>query len=515
MQAKTISTETYEVRHHVVDGSLRILLAEALILPTGLVTAAFLTRHLGPTGYGLFTLASVVVLWIEWCVTSIFSRSTVKLIGDADDWRPWGATIVRFHLFAGLVAALLLWCLSSRLAAFMNEPELGSCLRLFAFDIPLFSLATAHRDILVGTGRYRQRAQVSAARWLIRLAFMLLLVGLGLSVKGAIWASIGASVFDLAIARFYSRPPLFGSFALPLRQLWQYALPLFLSGLTLRLFEKLDLLTLKALGATAALAGIYGAAQNLTIVPGLVGLALAPVLLCALTHTLRAGEFPIAQALGRDAVRSVVCLLPFAAMVAGAAPAITTLILGSAFAPAAPLLALLIFASWARLLLAVTTAILISADKPGSVLALSAPLVPLAMVAQLMVIPRVGAWGAAMVTTVFSVLLVGASLIAVYRTWRIAPSLVTLGKTSVISGFAYVAAAAWPATGTMLLIKLGATTLLIFAAFCIVGELGTAEVALIRGALRSQIPGSAEVCLPGFAPAREQSTKGSHVTAGN
>jgi O-antigen/teichoic acid export membrane protein len=179
------------------------------------------------------------------------------------------------------------------------------------------------------------------------------------------------------------------------------------------------------------------------------------------------------------------------------------------------LLALLIFASWARLLLAVTTAILISADKPGSVLALSAPLVPLAMVAQLMVIPRVGAWGAAMVTTVFSVLLVGASLIAVYRTWRIAPSLVTLGKTSVISGFAYVAAAAWPATGTMLLIKLGATTLLIFAAFCIVGELGTAEVALIRGALRSQIPGSAEVCLPGFAPAREQSTKGSHVTAGN
>jgi O-antigen/teichoic acid export membrane protein len=491
VQAKTISTETYEVRRHVVDGSLRILLAEALILPTGLVTAAFLTRHLGPTGYGLFTLASVVVLWIEWCVTSIFSRSTVKLIGDADDWRPWGATIVRFHLFAGLVAALLLWCLSSRLAAFMNEPELGSCLRLFAFDIPLFSLATAHRDILVGTGRYRQRAQVSAARWLIRLAFMLLLVGLGLSVKGAIWASISASVFDLAVARFYSRPPLFGSFALPLRQLWQYALPLFLSGLTLRLFEKLDLLTLKALGATAALAGIYGAAQNLTIVPGLVGLALAPVLLCALTRTLRAGEFPIAQALGRDAVRSVVCLLPFAAMVAGAAPAITTLILGS------------------------STAILISADKPGSVLALSAPLVPLAMVAQLMVIPRVGAWGAAMVTTVFSVLLVGASLIAVYRTWRIAPSLVTLGKTSVISGFAYVAAAAWPATGTMLLIKLGATTLLIFAAFCIVGELGTAEVALIRGALRSQIPGSAEVCLPGFAPAREQSTKGSHVTAGN
>ena len=77
------------------------------------------------------------------------------------------------------------------------------------------------------------------------------------------------------------------------------------------------------------------------------------------------------------------------------------------------------------------------------------------------------------------------------------------------------AAAAWPATGAMLLIKLGAITLLIFAAFCIVGELGTAEVALIRGALLSQIPGSAEVCLPAFAPAQEQSTNGTGVTAGN
>src|SRR5438552_15465793 len=88
------------VRRQMVDGSLRILIAEGLILPTGLITAAFLTRHLGPSKYGLFTLASVVVLWIEFFVTSAFSRAAIKLIGDAEDWRPWGVTLVRFYVAA-------------------------------------------------------------------------------------------------------------------------------------------------------------------------------------------------------------------------------------------------------------------------------------------------------------------------------------------------------------------------------------------------------------------------------
>ena len=40
--------------------TLRIFAGEALAIPTGLVTAAFLTRRLGPEGYGLFTLAATV-----------------------------------------------------------------------------------------------------------------------------------------------------------------------------------------------------------------------------------------------------------------------------------------------------------------------------------------------------------------------------------------------------------------------------------------------------------------------
>ncbi|HTM41309.1 MAG TPA: oligosaccharide flippase family protein, partial [Terriglobales bacterium] len=140
----TSSSRGPGVRRQMVDGSLRILIAEGLILPTGLITAAFLTRHLGPSKYGLFTLASVVVLWIEFFVTSAFSRAAIKLIGDAEDWRPWGGTLVRFYFLAGVLAAVLLWLGSGELGRLLGEPAMAGYLRLFALDIPIFSLATAH-----------------------------------------------------------------------------------------------------------------------------------------------------------------------------------------------------------------------------------------------------------------------------------------------------------------------------------------------------------------------------------
>ena len=49
-------------RHRrMVDGTLWIFLAEALLVPTGFVITVFLTRRLGPADYGLFTLSAVLV----------------------------------------------------------------------------------------------------------------------------------------------------------------------------------------------------------------------------------------------------------------------------------------------------------------------------------------------------------------------------------------------------------------------------------------------------------------------
>jgi len=45
-------SENISPGRHMMTGTIRIFLAEALILPTGFITAVFLARSLGPVGYG-------------------------------------------------------------------------------------------------------------------------------------------------------------------------------------------------------------------------------------------------------------------------------------------------------------------------------------------------------------------------------------------------------------------------------------------------------------------------------
>lgn len=465
---------------HMLDGTVRIFLAEALFPLTGLVTAIFLTRRLGPEGYGLLTLAATLIVWVEGSITALFARATYKLVAEAEDWRPIGATILQWYLAIGCGMTLLLWVCAAPLARLFDEPALVSYLWLFALDIPLFSLAQAHRNILVGVGRFRQRALTSVGRWVARLLFIIVFVELGFSVHGAILGSIGASLVEFSIGRWYIRPALFRRSPVPIRQLWSDTGPLFLSALSLALYHKLDLVAVKMLGGTAEQAGLYGAAQNLTIAPGIFALSFAPLLLSTLSRMLRTEDRRSAQGIGRDAMRVVIGLFPFAGMTAGAAPEVVSAIFGPAFLPAAPLLAVLIFGALALVMISVTTAILIAAGKPGWTFAITGPMVPLALIGHLLLVPWLGAIGASLVTTVIASLGALAATAAVYRLWRIVPPLGTVGRSVMLCGAAFALATLWPAPGALLLIKLPALTIFVGLAFLVLEEFNAREIALIR-----------------------------------
>jgi O-antigen/teichoic acid export membrane protein len=468
----------------MLAGTARVFLAELLILPTGLLVTALLTRRLGAAGYGLFALTATLVTWIEWSVTSIFARATIKFAAEAADWRGIGSTVLRLHLLAGAGAAVLLWLSAPLLGRLLHEREIVAYLRLFALDIPLFSMAQAHRNLLVGIGSFGGRALATAGRWVSRLLLIALLVEAGLSVRGAILGSIGASVVELAVSRRFARPSLLDRDVLPARQLWSYALPLFLTALSSRLFDKLDLFALKSLGATAAQAGIYAAAQNLALLPAIFSLAFAPLLLSTLSRLFAAGDRAGARAMCRDALRVVFWLLPVAGIVAGAAPAIVGWVFGRPFLPAAPLLACLSFAGVALVMLAVAVTILTAAGRPGWTFGLVGPLLPLALAGHLFCIPRWGAAGAALVTTAVACLGGLMGMLAVHRCCRVLPPAATAGRSVLIAGAAAALAALWPASGLWLLLKLPATLVMVAPAFMGLGELDAGEIAGARAWLR-------------------------------
>jgi O-antigen/teichoic acid export membrane protein len=467
----------------MVTGSITIFLADVLIIPVGFITTVFLARQFGPINYGLFVLALSVVTWIEWTATSVFYGTTIKFVSEQDDWRAVGRTVLRLHLIVGCSIAVLVWLVSSPLSQAFDEPAIAIYLRLFAIDIPIFCLVCASRNILVGRGLFKERARTGSSYWIARLILIVLFVEMGLSVKGAIMGVIGASAIAFVVSRFYLKFSVFSGSTFSIRRLWGFAAPLFLSSSSVRMLT-LDLAALRVLGGTAAQVGFYGAGQSLSMPINIFTQSLTSPLLSTLSRLLSQGDTVKAREIGRTAMRSIVWLLPFGAIVAGAATEIVNFVFGKEFLSAGPILALLIFAAIGFIGIGVTRAILVALGKPGWTFALTGPMVPLALVGYIILIPLLGGVGAAIVTTSTTCLATIMSFLAVYRIWGVLPSASTFVKSAFCSGLAFILAIVWPASGPVVIVKLVTVALIIFASFLLLGDFTADEMALIRTLVR-------------------------------
>jgi len=481
--AVVTARETSATRE-VFGGSTRVFAAEALALPTGLVTAAILARLFHPEGYGLFTLTMAIVAWLEWTLASLFGRAAVKLVADAPDWRPAGAVVLRTYAVAGLVGLAALWLAAGPLASLMHEPSLVRYLRVLALDVPLFMLAQAHQQVLVGTGQYARRATIAAFRWTGRMVLVLGLVYAGFSIDGALAGVVLASLVELIVARRAVRPSFRDASPEHARTMWTFALPLVAAALSLRLFDKLDLFVLKSLGASAATAGVYAAAQNLTIIPNLVALSVTTVLVSTLSRALRSADDAGARALARNALRGVLLLFPFAGVAAGASTELATFIYGRPFAATGPLLAVLIFAALAVVMISVASAILIAGGRPELAMVAAVPAAPLALVGHLAVIPRFGSTGAAAVTLVVAIIGALIAVVAVRRTWQLWPPLATAARAVVVTVVVAAAGVAWRTSGLTVGAELIALSVAACALLALLGELGPSERRFAVAAIR-------------------------------
>jgi O-antigen/teichoic acid export membrane protein len=473
--------------HRILVGTLRIFLAESLIIPSGLLTAAYLARRLGPEGYGVFAVAAALVAWIEWSLSALLARASVKVVADAVDWRPAGSTILSVQLVIAVGAALLLCLVAPGVGILLGVPSLPALLRLFALDIPLFSMAQAHRSILMGLGSFTQRAYIAAARWVSRLAIVVLLVELGLSIQGAILGSIAASAIELAVARTFVRPAFSHRAVLRGRELLVYAAPLLITALSLRMFDKLDLITLTAMGGSVQVAGFYGAAQNLSILPGLFAMSFSPILLSTLSRAFSHGEVRRARATAREALRGLFLLVPFGVLVAGSSSEIVGLVFGQKFDPAAPLFSWLILGAIALVFVSVVIAMLTAAGYPILTTVITAPVLLFALIGYLVAIPVGGALAAAMVTSICAILAAGAGLVAVHRVCQTMPPPASVIRAILISAAVYVAAVLWPTAGWLILLKFLSLGSFILLAFGMLGEFSAAEVRALRSIVRRQV----------------------------
>jgi O-antigen/teichoic acid export membrane protein len=180
-------------------------------------------------------------------------------------------------------------------------------------------------------------------------------------------------------------------------------------------------------------------------------------------------------------------MLPFAALISGAAGEITVSVFGGTFRAASTPLAILIVGSVSFLAISVATAILTAAGKPRWTVLITAPLVPASIAGNIWLIPKFGALGAALVTTVSATIGAFTAVAALRRFWQLSIPTATLARSLLISAGAYALGAAWPVSTLLLVtLKLSAISVLILFAFYALGEFSAAERDAARALLRRQ-----------------------------
>jgi O-antigen/teichoic acid export membrane protein len=478
----------------LVGGTLTVLASESLALPVGVAIAALVARSFGAAGYGVFALALSMVAAAEWVIGALLTRATIKMVGEADAWRAIASVALRWHLLTGIAAAAPLWLAAGRLSIVLHEPRLNSCLAWLALEIPFVATSTGCRSILVARGRFHDRAVAGAIRWIARLAAVVVLVRLGFSIDGVAAGNVIGAAIGLVVARAYvgrldeDGAARHWSLRAP-AGFWHVAVPTFVFAMSLRLLDKLGLVALKVLGGSTAEIGWYAAAQNFAIAPGLLAISFSPLLLASMSQAIGAGHEAVARRLARDALRGVAAAVPFAAIVAGSAGEIVRIVYGRhAFDPAARLAAPFLVAAIAIAATTIAAAVLTAAGHARVAARCAWPVLPVAIAGYLMVVPRFGAMGAAVVTGAAAAVGAIVALAATRATWRVAPPIATCLRGLVISVPAYLAAASWPAPGAWWFVKVCVLSAGIVAAYLALGESSSAELSSFARAIRGGHP---------------------------
>jgi O-antigen/teichoic acid export membrane protein len=470
---------------NLLDGTLSVLIAEGLFPLTAMISAAYLTRRLDRADYGTLVLCVSIVVWMQWSITTLFSRATIKFVRQADDWRPIGQTVLRQELLFGVIASLGLVALAVPAARLLQAPALVGALALLAIDIPIFCAANAHQVILVGLGGFRGRAIASAARWIVRLGLIIVLVEFGFGMHGALMGLIGASMAELAVYRCFVRPSLSGREGFPVREMLGYVAPLFVFSMSMRLFDRTDLLmvSLPVLGGSMDRAGIFGAAQQVALLPALFTGAFAPLLLSTLSHQLSNGRPEAARLIARQGLRVGVLLLPIAAVVAARADATVRTVFGTQFEAAGPLLAILFLGSCARVVVGIGASILTAIGRPTLCTWLGLPMWLTMLIAQFVVIPRFGIIGAAVTTSAVACFGAIATFVLVDHAWALRPPVSAAVRSAAVSVLVFVLASALPEARSWVLPNYLIGIAVIGLAFLGLGEFNPAERSLLRSAV--------------------------------
>jgi O-antigen/teichoic acid export membrane protein len=189
------------LKSQLLGGSLTLLAGSGLVGVTNLLYNVMTARLLGPTGFAHATAVYTILMLLS-CITLAFQVVCAKYIAktaSAEERVEVFASLHQRAWIAGVGIGLLLFLFNHPLTNYLNlpDPALISLLAIgMAFYIPL----GVRRGYIQGVHAFGPLAVNFMLEGLVRLGGAVVLIKLGLGVKGAVLASVLAVIVSYFIA---------------------------------------------------------------------------------------------------------------------------------------------------------------------------------------------------------------------------------------------------------------------------------------------------------------------------
>jgi O-antigen/teichoic acid export membrane protein len=269
--------------------TLAQLSSRGVMLGAGFAQFLYLTRSLGPAGYGLYSVAFSINQFIVLLLEPVVNSGLVPMLAGESFGREFARTCLRISLGTGLLLTLLWWIGAPTIAGLLQTPELVGPLRCLAPAVLLQLLALHSTHCLMGEGHFYAPASSFSLMWLTRLV-----AGWALVEHG--WGAVGAAAaIPLSFGVQFVANQLCGaswvwhSGTLPLRDWWSKSRHLTAGNLLHNAMFNLELPMLKRF-VSAPEAGQYAVAQNLGLPVQTTCMTLLPLVQQRLSQTWRDGD---------------------------------------------------------------------------------------------------------------------------------------------------------------------------------------------------------------------------------
>ncbi len=395
------AAETQRALRNVSALTLATVVSKGLLFLWQLVLA----RYLGEAGYGLYgTIGAFIAIGAalaNFGTSAIIVREVARAPSLAGNYLG-----VMFWLRSGLaLLAMLVLNGIAHLAGY--DAELRNLLALAAISLLVDTWGNLCYETLLAQERIRTTSLVTVLHMLLLLALAILALASGAGLAGLYLANIAAGLARAAmlwapVLRSGVRPGrLSGD---QLRSLLVGSLPLALTGLLYIAWQQIDkLMTTSLLGKQET--GWLTAA--FVIVFGMIELLGTTVLTSLFPMMSRYSGATLHNIVRRLARLTLLASLPLTLLLSFFAPEITVPLFGADFAPAAGILRIFVWYAMVRLVADVYIQALITSNRQGRILLVSAAGLALNVVLNAFLLPRMGVTGAAIAALISMLLGLG------------------------------------------------------------------------------------------------------------